>query len=149
MFDNQSIKDAKDGEVSEKYRRDGGCNSVYAVADWSVRHIRTRKGKASEEQPFVFEPLKAAREHPHNKLIHVPVGFALAAFAVSLLSVRRKELQPAARLQGVCPSKSRGDELRKNLPVANLAWRRSNKPSQCLATSAFLRSLSFAKDTFE
>ncbi len=50
-----------------------------------------------EEQPFVFDPLKSAREHLHNKLIHVPVGFALAAFAVSVLSLRRKELQPAAR----------------------------------------------------
>lgn len=72
------------GKVNESDSSRGGKTKVHHDSD--------------EERPFVFEPLRAAREHLHNKLIHVPVGFALAAFAVSLLSMRRKELQPAARL---------------------------------------------------
>lgn len=60
-----------------------------AIAKTEIEH------QPEEEQPFVLEPWEAAREHLHNKLIHLPVGFALAAFVVSLASLRRKELQPA------------------------------------------------------
>jgi uncharacterized membrane protein len=74
-------------------------STVHATESDSSRAKKTTDHLSSnEEQPFVFEPLKAAREHLHNKFIHVPVGFALAAFAVSLLSFRRKELQPAVRV---------------------------------------------------
>ncbi|OGU32521.1 MAG: hypothetical protein A2X67_12805 [Ignavibacteria bacterium GWA2_55_11] len=65
-----------------------------AIAETDTEH------HPDKDQPFVLEPWEALREHLHNKLVHFPVGFALAAFVVSLVSLRRTELQSAVRVLG-------------------------------------------------
>jgi pimeloyl-ACP methyl ester carboxylesterase len=52
---------------------------------------------AEPSQEFVLKPWRALRSHLHNKIIHVPVGFSLSAFFLSLLALKKPELQPAIR----------------------------------------------------
>lgn len=46
---------------------------------------------------YVVKPWRSLRTHLHNKIIHVPIGFALSAFLVSILSRFRPEVLVAVR----------------------------------------------------
>lgn len=55
-------------------------------------------GDEETDQPaYVLKPWRALRGHLHNKIIHVPIGFAMSAFLLLLLALRRAEFQPAIR----------------------------------------------------
>lgn len=47
--------------------------------------------------PYQLNYREALTEHLHNRLVHLPIGFALAAFLLSVLALRWQELQPAVR----------------------------------------------------
>lgn len=49
------------------------------------------------EHPYLLRPLDAILEHVHNKIVHLPIGFGLAAFLLSLISLRLKEAQIGIR----------------------------------------------------
>ncbi len=46
---------------------------------------------------YVIRPWRSLRGHLHNKVIHIPIGFALSALFISLLAIRYPELEPAIR----------------------------------------------------
>lgn len=49
------------------------------------------------QKPYQLNVKEALSEHLHNRLVHLPIGFALAAFLLSVLAFRWQELQPAVR----------------------------------------------------
>jgi uncharacterized membrane protein len=49
------------------------------------------------QEPYQLAYKEALTEHLHNRVIHLPIGFALAAFLLSVLAFRWQELQPAVR----------------------------------------------------
>lgn len=49
------------------------------------------------QEPYQLKFREALSEHLHNRLVHLPIGFALAAFLLSVLEFRWQELQPAIR----------------------------------------------------
>lgn len=61
--------------------------------------VRTSPSSSAETEDhmYVLKPWLSLRTHLHNKAIHVPIGFALSAYLLSLLSYRWKEVQPAVR----------------------------------------------------
>lgn len=54
-------------------------------------------GQSERSSDYAIKPWRSLRGHLHNKIIHVPIGFSLAAFLLSLLSFRSKDLEPAVR----------------------------------------------------
>jgi len=46
---------------------------------------------------YVVKPWRSLRTHLHNKIIHVPIGFALSAFLLSLVSRFRPDVLPAVK----------------------------------------------------
>lgn len=53
--------------------------------------------EGASEPAYILKPWRALLGHLHNKVIHVPIGFAMSAFFLSLLALRWSELQPAIR----------------------------------------------------
>lgn len=49
------------------------------------------------QEPYQLNFSEVLSEHLHNRLVHLPIGFALAAFLLSVLAFRWQELQPAVR----------------------------------------------------
>jgi uncharacterized membrane protein len=49
------------------------------------------------QEPYQLNYREALTEHLHNRVVHLPIGFALAAFLLSLLALRWQELQHAVR----------------------------------------------------
>jgi uncharacterized membrane protein len=49
------------------------------------------------EHRYVLRPLYSLEGHLHNKIIHIPIGFGLAAMFLSLLALWRPEYQPGVR----------------------------------------------------
>ncbi len=61
---------------------------------------RTASGTQPAEirqREYVLRVWHSATGHLHNKLIHIPIGFGLSAFLLSLLALRWKEYAPAIR----------------------------------------------------
>ena len=54
------------------------------------------EGKIAQHE-YVLKPWRALRAHLHNKIIHVPIGFALSGFLLSLIALRWREVEPAIR----------------------------------------------------
>jgi uncharacterized membrane protein len=52
---------------------------------------------ADSHHVYELRPWHSLRAHLHNKLVHAPIGFALSAFLLSLLALRRPEVLPAIR----------------------------------------------------
>ena len=48
-------------------------------------------------RPYALKLWRSLNGHLHNKLIHVPIGFGLSAFFLSLLSLRWREYEPGVR----------------------------------------------------
>ncbi len=46
---------------------------------------------------YVLRVWHSLTGHLHNKLVHVPIGFGLSAFVLSLVSLRWKEVEPGIR----------------------------------------------------
>ena len=83
------------GHSKEKHSKPDSTQSISgetAAAD-SVLGLQ---GTAREE-PYEGDVKEALTEHLHNKIVHLPIGFALASFALSILGLRWKELQDHAR----------------------------------------------------
>lgn len=71
-----------------------------ARASAGVSAISLRLQSESGYQPqrrYVLRPLYSLEGHLHNKLIHLPIGFGLAAMFLSVLSLRWPEYQPGVR----------------------------------------------------
>ena len=66
-------------------------DSVQAAQSISMNH------EQQPEEPYQLEVAEALTEHLHNKMIHVPIGLALAAFLLSLLKFKLPELQAGVR----------------------------------------------------
>ena len=49
------------------------------------------------ETAYTLKFWRSLRGHLHNKIVHVPIGFVLSAFFLSLLAFRRPELNSAIR----------------------------------------------------
>jgi uncharacterized membrane protein len=67
------------------------------IVDSSSTAAATRDDSSESSPEFVLKPWRALRSHLHNKVIHVPIGFAMSAFLLSILAFRWPELHPAIR----------------------------------------------------
>jgi uncharacterized membrane protein len=67
------------------------------TADSNSIATDAREDSSGSSPEFVLKPWRALRSHLHNKIIHVPIGFALSAFLLSLLAIRRPEVYSAIR----------------------------------------------------
>ncbi len=54
--------------------------------------------EGSPTAQYVLRPWRALRSHQHNRLIHIPIGFGLSAFLLSVLALKKPELRPAISL---------------------------------------------------
>ena len=52
---------------------------------------------APATREYVLKPWRSLRAHLHNKIIHIPIGFALSGFFLSLIALRWREVEPAVR----------------------------------------------------
>jgi uncharacterized membrane protein len=68
-----------------------------AIHDSSGSQSGTTGVGAGAARVYVLKPWRALRTHLHNKIIHVPIGFALSGFLLSLIALRWKEVEPAIR----------------------------------------------------
>jgi uncharacterized membrane protein len=66
-------------------------DSVQTAQSISMNH------EQQPEEPYQLDVAEALTVHLHNKMIHVPIGLALAAFLLSLLKFKLPELQAGAR----------------------------------------------------
>jgi len=67
------------------------------VGDTSDSSSTVMTDVATSQPEYVLKPWRSLRGHMHNKTIHVPIGFGLAAFFLSLVARRRKEIEPGIR----------------------------------------------------
>ena len=65
------------------------------VSDTTGRQSAVAEPQA--EHPYVLKLSDALVEHIHNKIVHFPIGFTLAAVLLSLIGVRRREAQSYVR----------------------------------------------------
>ncbi len=82
----------------------GGVNVVVAQTGGAggADSVASGPSGAAARREYILRPLHSARGHLHNKFIHVPIGFALAAFFLSLLALWRREVEPAIRWLVLC-----------------------------------------------
>lgn len=72
-------------------------SSQVSISDTMKSQPAMGQPTVQHEQPYILRPLDAMLEHVHNKIVHIPIGFGLAAFLLSLISFRRKEAQIGVR----------------------------------------------------
>ena len=73
----------------------GSADTV--VRDTSGSDSTSGQEAVASPPDYVLKPWRSLRGHLHNKIIHVPIGFALSAFFLSLLALRWNEIEPAIR----------------------------------------------------
>jgi len=83
------------GHSKEKHKKPETHEAV--VGDSTHRHQTTDQPSSEAEQPYVLRPLAVLSEHIHNKVVHAPIGLALAAVILSLAGIRRKEFLGGVR----------------------------------------------------
>ncbi len=78
-FPHEHLKQAKKDSTSNKLRE------------------LTSQPEEQFEKPYKLNFSEAVKEHLHNKIVHIPIGFALAAFVLSVFGIKRKEFQNSVR----------------------------------------------------
>ena len=58
--------------------------------------------ESTQQAGYKLKIWRSLRSHLHNKLIHVPIGFTLSAFLISVLALKLKNLEPAIRWLVLC-----------------------------------------------
>jgi uncharacterized membrane protein len=86
------------GTTGDTGRAEGHAYPGNAIGrDTSESDAASPRDEGASEPAYVLKPWRALFGHLHNKVIHVPIGFAMSAFLLSLLALRWSELQPAIR----------------------------------------------------
>ena len=86
------------GTTGDTDRAGGNSYPGHAVGtDTGNRESASSEDDSGSEPAYVLKPWRALFGHLHNKVIHVPIGFAMSAFLLSLLALRWSEFQPAIR----------------------------------------------------
>ncbi len=77
----------------------GSDSTISGSVDSSsaTSQIRGNSDEDSLPRPYTLKLWHSLTGHLHNKLIHVPIGFGLSAFLLSLLSLRWREYEPGIR----------------------------------------------------
>ena len=86
-------KQAKHDSTGIVQKKSGGVvqDSVHAAQSISMNH------EQQPEESYQLNIAEALTEHLHNKMIHVPIGLALVAFLLRLLSLKLPEHQAGVR----------------------------------------------------
>ncbi|MGA9119116.1 MAG: hypothetical protein WB699_07085 [Bacteroidota bacterium] len=73
--------------------------SMGASSEWISlkRQEGDSQSEVQQQRSYVLRPMYSLEGHLHNKIIHVPIGFGLAAIFLSILGLRWQEYQPGVR----------------------------------------------------